>query len=344
MGLVDEVKGALSYLYLIALRCDQKTRSRVKLPVPVISVGNLAMGGRAKTPMVIEICRKLKEKNLRPVVLTRGYGRKHKDSFWILPQDEKLQFFNLKTQLFINTDSDIVDHSGDEALEIALAARIPVLIGANRTKNAKLYLNDQTQDTDRMVFVLDDGFQHWSLERNFDLVIVSEEDYKSSLVPKGNLREDVSSLKRADLVLELDKDIFKVSQLPKTLEDRKNSLTSWALLSGRAPDNTYEKTLSRLMNSAPAHKIYLKDHASQSELLEGLNSLPPKQCVLIGYKEAVKFFTVEELLRGVDHKTVSEGRELFIVSLQLNILNPDIWTKIEDKISSKTLEFGKKHQ
>lgn len=105
-----------------------------RLHKPVISIGNLAMGGTGKTPAVIAVCRFLESRGFRVTVLTRGYG-----------------------------SDPASGYLGDEPLLIKRATNANVIIGKNR------YENGRNIDTD--VFVLDDGFQHLQLHRDLDIVI-----------------------------------------------------------------------------------------------------------------------------------------------------------------------------
>lgn len=136
-----------------------------RLHRPVISIGNIAAGGAGKTPAVIAVCRALAARGLRVAVLTRGYGR-----------DDK-------TYSGPVTSSD-PDKFGDEPVLIRRSIIGEVLVGANRYANAR--------DFDCDVFVLDDGFQHLQLLRDYDLVIDA---------PARIYREGRSALKDADAVI-----------------------------------------------------------------------------------------------------------------------------------------------
>ncbi len=134
---------------------------------PVISIGNLTLGGVGKTPIVEQIARHLKDKKFKVVILTRGYkGGTQGDEVKML----------------------------EENLE-----NVVVLAGANRYHRAVTYLEKNDVD----VFILDDGFQHLKLERDLDVVAIDAMDPwgNGSLLPRGILREAISSIKRADVVL-----------------------------------------------------------------------------------------------------------------------------------------------
>jgi len=136
-----------------------------RLHRPVISIGNIAAGGAGKTPAVIAVCRALAARGLRVAVLTRGYGRD--DNSYSGPV----------------TSSD-PDKFGDEPVLIRRSIIGEVLVGSNRYANARAF------DCD--VFVLDDGFQHLQLLRDYDLVIDA---------PARVYREGRSALKDADAVI-----------------------------------------------------------------------------------------------------------------------------------------------
>ena len=135
-----------------------------RLHRPVISVGNIAAGGTGKTPAVITVCRFLEGRGLRVAVLSRGYGR-------------------TKSVGGIVTNQDAVKY-GDEPVLIKTHTNADVIVGTNR------YQSGRGQDAD--VFVLDDGFQHLQLRRDFDLVIDAPAKY---------YREGRSALRHADAVI-----------------------------------------------------------------------------------------------------------------------------------------------
>lgn len=140
---------------------------------PVISIGNLTMGGVGKTPLVVWVVRALKEKGLRPVVVTRGYMRRERG---------------------------VGNRESDEAMMLKKILRdVPVLVGPDRVKNITHFLKRNHAD----VFVLDDGFQHWRLARDLDIVAVDSTNPwgNGSLIPRGILREPLSALSRADVIV-----------------------------------------------------------------------------------------------------------------------------------------------
>jgi tetraacyldisaccharide 4'-kinase len=149
-----------------------------KLKGPVVSVGNLTVGGSGKTPFVILLGELLKSRGIEFDVLSRGYGRKAKGIALVDPSGFPEQF-------------------GDEPLLIARRLEVPVIVGADRYQAGK-FSEDKFGPR---LHILDDGFQHRALAREFDIVLVNPEDAHDNLLPRGRLREPLSSLKRADAVV-----------------------------------------------------------------------------------------------------------------------------------------------
>jgi tetraacyldisaccharide 4'-kinase len=144
----------------------------------VISVGNLSLGGSGKTPFVILLGEWLKSRAIAFDVLSRGYGRKTGDTRLVNPAGSSPEF-------------------GDEPLLIARRLGVPVIVGANRYRAGAL----AEKKFGPQMHILDDGFQHRSLARDFDIVLVSFEDAEDALLPAGRLREPPGSLARADAVV-----------------------------------------------------------------------------------------------------------------------------------------------
>ena len=141
-----------------------------KLPKPVISIGNITLGGAGKTPLTALIAQFLKEKNLKSVILARGYGKA--------------------------ADEDLNDEG---VLLSEQNAQIPVFQDTNRFQAGQKALKTGSFDC----FLLDDGFQHWRLSRDLDIVLVDAQIPfgNSHLIPRGILREPLNHLKRASVII-----------------------------------------------------------------------------------------------------------------------------------------------
>ncbi len=159
---------------------------RQRLRVPVISVGNIAVGGRGKTPIVATIARMLLEMGERPAILSRGYGRARNEPGVVIVRDAT------------GIRADLAS-AGDEPL--MLARQLPgvfVLTCPDRYR-AGTVAEEQLGAT---VHVLDDGFQHLQLDRDIDLVLVGRDDVAHPVtLPGGRLREPLDTLVAADAVL-----------------------------------------------------------------------------------------------------------------------------------------------
>ena len=152
-----------------------------KLARPVVSIGNISVGGSGKTPFVIALGQLLAERGIAFDVLSRGYGRS-------------------STEIAIVDSSGSAMQFGDEPLLIARKLKAPVIVGADRYQAGLL----AEQKFGSKLHLLDDGFQHRRLHRDFDIVLLPAEDQTGSLLPTGRLRETLSALSRADVVLLTD--------------------------------------------------------------------------------------------------------------------------------------------
>ena len=149
-----------------------------RLQQPVISVGNLSAGGAGKTPFVIALGELLKARGISFDVLSRGYRRKTRGVLVVEPDGSAADF-------------------GDEPLLIARRLGIPVIVGERRYEAGRV----AEQKFQPQLHILDDGFQHRSLFRDFDIVLLTADDFHDRLLPSGRLREPLSSLERADAVV-----------------------------------------------------------------------------------------------------------------------------------------------
>jgi tetraacyldisaccharide 4'-kinase len=164
---------------------DGDPARRRRLRRPVVSVGNLSVGGSGKTPIVAHLARLLLEHGERPSILSRGYGRH-------LPQDG-VTVVSDGTAVLAGIES-----AGDEPLMLARALPgVPVLVGASRYLSGRL----AEERLGASVHLLDDGFQHLELGRDVDLLVIDERDLNDQLVPVGRLREPLTTAAKADAAL-----------------------------------------------------------------------------------------------------------------------------------------------
>ena len=175
-------------------RWYERPGRRRRLSRPVISVGNLVVGGSGKTPTVAALAQMLLAEGERPAVLSRGYGRRrHDDRVIVVSDGERI--------------SASVQESGDEPQMLArMLTGVPVLVSPRRYDAGTV-----AERLGATVLLLDDGFQHLALARDIDLLIVSPEDLDEQVLPAGLLREPLAAARTADALL-----------VPGTLEEARS--------------------------------------------------------------------------------------------------------------------------
>ncbi len=173
----------LAYIYGLGVRTrtalyDRKIFKAQRLQGPVISIGNLSVGGSGKTPFVLLLGELLKARGVKFDILSRGYGRQTRGVRVVDPAGSARDF-------------------GDEPILMARRLGVPVVVGEDR--HAAGVCAESTFGV--QLHLLDDGFQHRGLVRDFDIVLVTPEDARDRLLPSGRLREPLISLARADAVV-----------------------------------------------------------------------------------------------------------------------------------------------
>lgn len=171
-GLYGSLVSTRNHLY------DSGVLRARKLAGQVVSVGNISAGGAGKTPFVILLGELLKQGGVPFNVLSRGYGRQTRGVLLVDANGSAAEF-------------------GDEPLLIARRVGCPVIVGESRYGAGLL----AEHKFGPHLHILDDGFQHRSLARDFDIVLITPEDLKDDLLPTGRLRELPQSLRRANAVV-----------------------------------------------------------------------------------------------------------------------------------------------
>jgi tetraacyldisaccharide 4'-kinase len=174
---------ALALTFGAAVRARNALYDRGVLPSrrlerPVVSIGNLSVGGSGKTPFVLLLGELLKQRGIAFDVLSRGYGRSTRGVAVVDPGGTPRDY-------------------GDEPLLIARKLQAPVIVGEERFAAGQL----AEERFPSRLHLLDDGFQHRALARDFDIVLVTPEDAHDRLLPAGRLREPLSALARADALV-----------------------------------------------------------------------------------------------------------------------------------------------
>lgn len=213
-----------------------------------MSVGNISAGGSGKTPFVMLLGELLKARGIKFDVLSRGYGRESRGVLLVDPGGLPKQF-------------------GDEPLLIARKLQVPVIVGEDRYEAGKF----AESKFGAQLHLLDDGFQHRSLARDFDIVLVTPQDASDRLLPAGRLREPLTSLDRADAVVLAsgasedsfplrDKTVWKVRRgiVAKDVPPRP------IVFCGIARPQNFLLQL-RAANIEPAAQAFYRDHHAYSE-------------------------------------------------------------------------------
>jgi tetraacyldisaccharide 4'-kinase len=183
------VLSALTPLYAAAVAAKNTAYDRgwitpKRLRWPVVSIGNLSVGGSGKTPLTMRLAELLRERGVAVDVLSRGYGRRSNAVERVDPKGRAEEF-------------------GDEPLLIARAAGVPVFVGSSRYAAGVLA---EGAAAGAGLHLLDDGFQHRQLARDVDLVVLHRSDFSARLLPAGRLREGFESLRRAGILVLREED------------------------------------------------------------------------------------------------------------------------------------------
>ncbi|MGB3977217.1 MAG: tetraacyldisaccharide 4'-kinase [bacterium] len=183
---------------------DNKILKEIRVSKPVISVGNLTVGGTGKTPLVIKLAHSIWKSGLKPAVISRGYGGtkgRHPEK--------------------VPENADHREYGDETALMARVLTKIPVVVSHDRAKGARWIIDRDAVDC----LLLDDGFQHRRLARDCNIVMLDSRFpfTQDKLLPLGRLRETVDGLIRADIIVFSHTDISEPAENDlKWLHSQKN--------------------------------------------------------------------------------------------------------------------------
>jgi tetraacyldisaccharide 4'-kinase len=187
--------GIPEFLYSVGLSAKKaySLSRRRRLPCRVISIGNITVGGTGKTPAAIALAGEAKKRGFSPVILTRGYKGSAKGPCFVTKGEGPLLS---------------AGEAGDEPVLMAERLRgVPVIKGSDRYEAGMFALQSFDSQLSTLssqpLFLLDDGFQHWKLYRDRDILLIDSEDPfgNRALLPLGKLREPLRAIERADIVV-----------------------------------------------------------------------------------------------------------------------------------------------
>ena len=250
------------YYYGIRVRnwlYDKGFISACKFHVPVISVGNLSVGGSGKSSLVRYIAELLSE-DFHVCILSRGYRRRTKGTLLVSHRGKILHSWQ---------------EAGDEPYMLAKRLRkISLVVDEDRCRGARFALKELSPD----IFILDDGFQHRKIHRDLDILLLKKRDLSDRLLPFGRLREPISSIQRADLLiiaygeletfeyqhphkitLRMVRENWKVIRSSDEAQAEDLSKLSFVAFAGLGDNEQFFRTLQRL-GIKVEEKLSLPDH------------------------------------------------------------------------------------
>jgi tetraacyldisaccharide 4'-kinase len=180
-----------------------------RLESPVISVGSVSVGGAGKTPMVLLLARILRHRGYAVRILTRGYKRSSDVTSRVEPFDDAAW-------------------QGDEPVLLAQRSGVPVFVGADRYQAGMKAEHDEPSEK-LVVHLLDDGFQHRKLARDVDIVLLTQADVQDTLLPAGNLREPLSAIAEAHVVVLREEEATSLRSVVAGLSGNRRVPAIWVI-------------------------------------------------------------------------------------------------------------------
>ena len=312
---------ALSPLSLVFLSASRKRRKNLvpkAIPVPVVVVGNIYVGGTGKTPVTIALVKELIRRGWRPAVISRGFGRKDE-----LPK--------------LVTPTSPAAEVGDEPLLIAQQAGVPVAVARDRVAAAHLIL-DKFPECNLMIS--DDGLQHYGLARDVEIAVVGARGLGNGWVlPAGPLREPPSRLDEVDAIV--------LNATEDTFDSRTPRFAATAVLGkARSLDGAKSLDLDELAASgktvraaagiaAPGRFFaMLRAHDIEGEMVElgdhfAFDSNPFKNA-----KEDVILITGKDAVKCRQHPELAKDERIYWVEYLVDI-DPYLVDFIENKLKEK---------
>ncbi|MHB8109018.1 MAG: tetraacyldisaccharide 4'-kinase [Syntrophorhabdaceae bacterium] len=290
----------ISYLYHIALFAREfmyrtgimKTHSA---PIPVISVGNITLGGTGKTPVVERLSRRFKDKGYNPGIITRGYMRKKSGTF------------------AVDVKNDSARTAGDEAFMLARKTRVPVIVGKDRLTAIECGIENCHID----VAILDDGFQVRDLKKDADILILNGRESlgRQELFPLGPYREPIARVRASDTILvsksEPDRATvyftrgiprFQVRHKPVHLYNiKQNAIAHYNYLKGKkihafaalGDNRSFFDLLRQIGANIISETSYPDHHRYTQRDINKMEIAGDAECIVTTEKDAVKLLDLE---------------------------------------------------
>lgn len=295
---------------------EKKALKSYRAPVPVISIGNMTMGGTGKTPIVDFCLKALVSEGKKVAVISRSYRADAEDPCWVdVSHPHAARYF------------------GDESVMLAQAnPEVDIYVGPTKWKTAEFAVSKKTYD----LLIVDDGFQHRRLERDLDIVILdTTEDWQNyQVVPEGRAREAWHNLQRADLII-LNKCNLASAEQMQTLQSHlpegkavlKFNYTTTKiknLLSGELKNKTALRDRELFVFSALGRPEVFENTMSewagrpvQSERFRDHHRYSGKdvQQIVLDFKKSMADFLITTEKDAVKIKPLLEGQNFFWAAL-----------------------------
>lgn len=340
------------YSYFVDRRNSQFDNNEIELvkcDVPVISIGNLSVGGSGKTPVTIFIANLLKENGIKPGIIGRGYKRRSSGEIIVSEGEDEKGKLNIEVS---------AEEAGDEMYLIAKNTRCPVI--ASEVKNQAALTIQSKFNID--CILVDDGFQHRKLHRDINILLIDDQTLKyPELIPKGRLREKFGNYERADIVL-ITANVEKNNALLKPILDScvffyvvryeagsfilnnnskfdNSSVNDVVLLSSIANPINYENNMKRLGKNIIKHFSYNDHHNYTERDINNIINYLKKNSIdylFTTEKDSVKL--IKFLNEFISHKI-----NIIVNSIGINIYrnNMDTTDNSESVIKFKNLLLNK---
>lgn len=306
-----------------------------RLNCKVISVGNITLGGTGKTSLVEFVARYLKQRGHKVAILTRGYKRKTSN-------------FELRTSNY--------ETMGDEpCMLLNKLGDIPVIVDADRIRGAKRAIEEHSADT----VILDDGFQQWRIIKNLEIVAIDTTNPFGNrhMIPRGILREPLSSLKRADIFVltktNLGKDVEAIRDYLSKLNPESIIIESQHLPIVFYNINNPEEVLNIDILKGKSAALFsgIGDPASFENTVAGLGIKPALTFRFIDHHRYTKedldkifaaaqeknintvITTEKDAVRLAPRQAATGNRQIFVLRIELKV------TKNEDELCSGLLKL-----
>ncbi len=290
---------------------------------PVVSVGNLSVGGTGKTPFIYELASVLQQRGWSVDVLSRGYGRRAKQAEVVDPEGSAQRY-------------------GDEPV---LLARRGLTVFVGRRRYDAGVLAEARRDASctplRSLHLLDDGFQHRKLARAVDIVLLERRDLVDRLLPAGRLREPLTALRRADICVlhEEDHDLAAQAMAMMQTQDAarvwvQHRVTSVEIKAANAPEARLQRAVAfcgignaaqffsslRQAGISPEAEVAFRDHHVYTDSDVDALVERAKACHADG------FVTTEKdsmRLEGELRETLEAFAPLHIAQLAVTLVEPE---------------------